>query len=238
MTKDVLGYTIYRGPSVYDGSPIIVVVTGFVKGRNRKIGDMLQAWIMREDIAPHIAIQSGDDASVCGNCPLRPIHYKDYELPDPCYVDTSRPVLSVWNAYHRGRYQEIAPSEFRQLVNGKPVRLGAYGDPGAVPFEVWAGIGVGSGEFNHTSYTHSYLMPTWDERLATISMISADPVSDRLQSAPAGRTYRVIDRIDQVRPDEVLCPGSKEQNYRTTCADCGLCAGSIRKAKSIAIVSH
>lgn len=68
------GAILYEGPSVLDGAPIVAVLTGLKdKSKNPKTGPMLQVWIMRSDIAPHLAQQSGQDDSVCGDCPLRPL---------------------------------------------------------------------------------------------------------------------------------------------------------------------
>ena len=61
---------IYQGPSLIDGKPIIAIAT--LNSRNGKTGEMIQTWIMRSDIEPHKAIKTGEDSSVCGDCPHRP----------------------------------------------------------------------------------------------------------------------------------------------------------------------
>ena len=235
------GYIIYEGPSVYDGNNIVVIVTGITKkSANGKTGDMLQTWILHQDIAPHLAIKTGEDFTVCGKCPLRPLKYKKHKLKKKCYVQTWRAPLVVWKKYKRGEYDYIAPEQFRELLRelGRGLRLGSYGDPACVPFEVWQSIGVGSGEFNHTSYTHGYLLPDFDTRNLDVSMVSLDPTMPELPAWLDGRSFRVIAAPNQVRPDEILCPASKEEGYKTTCARCGLCAGLNRRAKNIAIVMH
>ena len=230
------GYILYDGASVYDGKPIVVIATNNTS--NDKTGDMWQTWIMRSDIEPHIAVKTGDDYSVCGECPLRPLNYKKNGLPKPCYVRVFQAPLSVYRKYKRGGYKTIDLSEFRKMLQGGALRQGSYGDPSTVPFEVWQSIGVGSGEFNHTGYTHGYLLPNFDTRNLDINMISLDPVTEQLPSLPVGRTFRAIESVDQLRTGEVLCPASKEQNYKTQCAKCGLCKGLALKAKNIAIVMH
>ena len=73
MSKAPNGYILYRGPSAIDGKPIMVIATGFAnKSSNGKTGDMIQTWIIREDIAPNEAIKSGEDESICGQCIHRP----------------------------------------------------------------------------------------------------------------------------------------------------------------------
>lgn len=230
------GYIVYEGNSSYDSKPIVVIATN--NSHNPKTGDMWQLWIMRQDIEPHIAIKTGDDFSVCGNCPLRPLNYKFYGLAEPCYVIAHQAPLSVYRKYKRNGYEHITLKEFRHILQGKGVRLGAYGDPSVIPFDIWNELGVGSGEFTHASYTHGYLVDGFDQRNLKISMVSLDPVTQAMPNLPEGRSFRAIKSIDELRIGEVLCPASKEQNYKTTCAKCGLCAGLSRKAKNIAIVMH
>ena len=68
---------IYDGPSRLDGARIIVLMTGLRSAsKNTKTGAMLQTWVMRYDAAPHEAQKTGDDASVCGRCPLRPLLHR------------------------------------------------------------------------------------------------------------------------------------------------------------------
>ena len=236
MTKKPTGYIIYEGNAVYDGAPIVMIATR--ETANNKTGDMWQTWLMRADIEPHIAIKTGDDFSVCGNCPFRPIHYKKFKLKKPCYVRVFQAPLSVYRKYKRGGYERITLTEFRAMLQGQAIRQGSYGDPATIPFNVWQSMGIGSGEFNHTGYTHGYLMPEFDDRHLDLSMISLDKVTEQLPNRPIGRSFRVIESVDQLQAGEILCPASKEQNYKTQCAKCGLCKGLSIQAKNIAIVTH
>lgn len=232
-------YILYSGPSVYDDKPIVVIAT--TNSKNPKTGTMYQTWIMRQDIAPHDAVKTNDDSSVCGMCPLRPLSYKAVGLSRGCYVKTFQAPLSVWKSYHRGNYKHIPLEQFRAILTAdqKGIRLGSYGDPASVPLSIWKSIGVGSNEFNHTGYTHAYLTPGFDKRYLDFLMLSLDPVTE---SVPAqfqnARTFRVIKTVDQVRPGEIICPASEEAGKLTNCQKCGLCAGLMSKAKNIAIVIH
>ena len=68
------GYILWEGASLIDGAPIVVIATGFAsRSTNRKTGGMVQTYILRRDIDPVSAVQSGDDASICGDCPHRGI---------------------------------------------------------------------------------------------------------------------------------------------------------------------
>ena len=63
------GTLIYKGPSQLDGRPIVVIAT--TGSKNAKTGNMLQTWILRADVPPVQATKTGEDYSICGDCPHR-----------------------------------------------------------------------------------------------------------------------------------------------------------------------
>ena len=135
---DYSGVVLYEGPSRIDDKPIVAVACRIADASaNSKTGAMVQTFIMRRDIAPHKALKTGDDASVCGDCPLRPIH----KGATRCYVRVYQAPLSVWNAYQRGRYAvpgvDFDAALLPQLFAGLSFRIGSYGDPAAIPSSVW-----------------------------------------------------------------------------------------------------
>lgn len=132
---------VWEGPSELDPSVIIMmVVTGLVKASsNDKTGDMLQTWIMLKDIPPHEAVKTGQDHAVCGDCLLRPSNREarlEAGLNRPCYVKAYQAPLSVWKAHKDKPVTSV--EEARALCQGKKLRFGSYGDPGAMPEEAWA----------------------------------------------------------------------------------------------------
>jgi len=56
---------LYDGPSRLNGARILII--GTAQNGNRKIGHMLQLWIIPA-ISPIAAVQSGADVAVCGDC--------------------------------------------------------------------------------------------------------------------------------------------------------------------------
>ena len=67
----------WRGPSPYDGTPIVLILTGLSplaseQSGNRKTGAMVQSYILRQDMSPIVAVMSAADRAVCGDCSLRP----------------------------------------------------------------------------------------------------------------------------------------------------------------------
>ena len=64
---------IWRGPSPWDGSPIVLLVTGLQRpSENTKTGPMVQTYILRQDMRPIEAVTTGADAATCGSCRFRP----------------------------------------------------------------------------------------------------------------------------------------------------------------------
>ena len=81
-TRKPTGFIAYRGPSLIDGSPIVVVVVT-AKSSNRKTGSMVQTYILRADQNPVAAVKSGADVSICGDCK----HRGDKGQGRSCYVN-------------------------------------------------------------------------------------------------------------------------------------------------------
>ena len=220
------GYTAYTGPSAINGEPIKAIVTGTKNpSANRKTGDMLQLWIMPATTLPTEALTSGADQSVCGACVHRPASPEvKAKKADRCYVNVGQAPNRVWRTSY--------PTD-RTTTRNVPMRLGAWGDPAALPYDVANGLVTK----NHTGYTHQWR--TCDQRFRTICMASVDTAVEAIEAQKMGwRTFRVHDEAAPIMPNEIMCPASKEAGFRTKCAQCGLCAGTTRKAKNIAIIAH
>jgi hypothetical protein len=234
---------LYRGPSQLDGKPIVAIVTGLdLNSVNAKTGAMAQVWILRDDIAPIDAVKQGEDVSICGQCPHRGIsEYVSGELGwvnrgRTCYVTLFHAPRNVWTSYKRGVYGQDVALDAPARLAGKKVRLGAYGDPAALPFGVWQAALANAAAF--TGYTHQWR--SCDTRFRTFVMASADSAADMAEAQKLGyRTFRVRTQSEALASREVICPASQEAGKKTSCASCLACGGTSAKAKaSIAIVAH
>lgn len=220
------GYTLYVGPSLLDGAPIVAIAT--LKTSNRKIGDMVQAWILRDDINPVKAVATGADATVCGDCPLRGNGRGGQRA---CYVNVGQAPAAVWKAYKRGLYP--AAGSLAAIGAGRRVRLGAYGDPAAVPADIWEAL-VSRAD-GHTGYTHQWRQPL-AAPLRGFVMASADDAPGAIEAQAAGwRTFRVTRPGESLAPREVECPATTRG---VSCADCLLCSGADKLARNVAILAH
>ena len=223
------GFIVWEGASPIDGAPIAFIMT--MSSSNRKTGDMVQTWILRQDVSPVEAIKSGADASVCGSC----VHRGSAERGRSCYVNVGQAPLSVWRTYKKGGYARFTRKDWG-LLRGRKVRFGAYGDPGLVPLDrltLLASLADG-----WTGYTHQWR--DIDAGYAHYLMASADTVEDRRAARLSGyRAFYVVPK-GSAKPDgAVLCMSVARG---TSCLDCGACAGTregaVTKAVDIFIEAH
>ena len=232
----ILGYIAYEGPSIIDGKPIVVIINKIDGSKNAKTGAIVQSFIIRSHVNPMRALQTGADVSVCGQCEHRPVLARKSGKP-PCYVQVAKSVLSVYNAYRRGRYVKADPATIAKALEGKIVRIGTYGDPFAAPVQMWSQITRYA--LGRRGYTHQWDIPGFDvDAWAPLVMASADTIDQAAKANLLGmRVFRVSQGVD-VQPGEAMCPASAEAGQRTTCAKCTLCAGTSIKARDIVIADH
>ncbi len=214
--EKIKGFVLYDGPSLLDGATSIVMIMT-LGSENRKTGDMVQTWILRKDASPTDAVRDGSDSSICGDCPHRgPFATRT------CYVTVFQAPRSVWAAYQRGLYK-YAPSdsEVAAATAGRMVRLGAYGDPAAVPASVLRQAVHGAKGW--TGYTHAWRQGF---AIADLCMASCETETDVAQAAAFGfRAFVTTPGPLPRRPGHMVCPASDEGGHRLTCAECGACGG-------------
>jgi hypothetical protein len=231
------GVIIWEGASEIDGAPIMVVATGIKAGsRNAKTGELVQTWILRSDMSPTEAVHSGADESICGACPHRGEIVDGKNVGRSCYVVYFQAPLSVYKTAVAGKYPRLSLEESREIFAGRNVRLGAYGDPGAVPFEVWAAVLADAAR--GTGYTHQWKAA--DSRFAQFCMASADNAQEAQEAQALGyRTFRVGTFAEKAARGEFLCPASEEAGKKLSCAQCLACGGtSSPNRASVFIPAH
>lgn len=246
VTSITNGAIIWEGPSLHDGSPIVVIVTW--ESQNAKTGPMAQTWIIRQDIAPVEARKQGKDDAICMSCPLK--------SGEGCYVVVSQGPTAVFKTYKglpirnvggvdifSTPYIRMTPAQAGEVVEleaSKAVRLGSYGDPSSVPSYVWEEL-LGSmrtfGSRNHTGYTHDWR--NQEERKGYL-MASVDSEEERIEAKAKGwRTFRTALPGDKPMKGEIFCPASEEGGDSRTCLTCRACFGNPSdKGSDILIYLH
>lgn len=236
-----IGLVFYRGQSQLTGDPVIGLLTGLSgESLNPKTGPIAQAWVLRADKPPMDAVRDGSDDAICGDCGLR----GDGAYGRGCYVSPWQAANSVWKA-HGGYIVAANTADTQAMLEGRTVRLCAYGDPAALPFEVWEQMLATTAGW--VAYTHQW--KRCDPRFKRIAMASVDSVPEWTAATVAGwRTFRIRGRREslmhgplrqgRVLPLEFVCPASEEGGKRATCRDCLLCRGTSVPARSVAIFPH
>lgn len=232
------GIVFYEGPSLIDSSPIVGIVT--TKTANKKTGALLQTWILRRDMSPVRSINVGGDHAICGDCPLRGILTDARNRGRACYVNVAQAPQSIWMAYKRGRYPRIHHRHHdKRLRHG--LRLGAYGDPTAIPRYAWNPLLVRA-QGSTPGYTHQWKQRRfqhWSRNL----MASTSTVEETYDAWAMGwRTFRVRPAGTPLLPGEGECPASPAGGNKHTCETCGACDGMRRgpcdRRPSMSIEGH
>lgn len=223
-------FLFYSGPSQLGRSPIIGIVT--FGSENPKTGPMAQVWILARDQAPLAVLGTAVERAICGSCPL-----SGSMQTRACYVTVRNAPLTIWRKYRVGGYAQLSYAEAQQRLAGQRVRLGAYGDPTAIPRSVWKTILAQADAW--TGYTHAWRQPRM-ARYRDLLMASVETATDARRAWRQGwRTFRVSPGGPSGQ--EISCPASEEMGKRTTCYQCRLCDGASPRrdgVKSIVIRPH
>lgn len=235
-SKAVNGFVAWQGASKLDGSPIVCIVTGIDKARkqttrkaNKKTGAMAQLYILRSDCSPVEARKTGADVSICGDC----LHRKG-----SCYVRVEQGPLIVYKAFLAGKYPALSLADGARALAGLPVRIGAYGDAGALPSDLLPVLLKDAGGF--TGYTHQWKRHDM-AHLAHYCMASCDTMEEQGQATAQGwRTFTIVPKGSLEHPPKsFLCPASDEAGKKLTCNDCLACNGNATgRGASVFIPVH
>lgn len=225
------GYIIYRGASLLDGKPIVVVAITKAS-KNKKTGGMVQTYILADNgKSPVESAKTLEDVSVCGDCKHR------RGMGGSCYVNLGQGARAVMDGVMRGIYPDWNAYSWGAVI-GRKVRLGTYGDPAAVPAYVWQDLLENAA--GHTGYTHQWQTGKADH-VKQWCMASADSAVEMMKAKLTGwRTFRVRGADDEhVYSGEGVCPASAEAGKRLQCEDCMACSGGIDSKKaSMVIIVH
>jgi hypothetical protein len=215
---------LWEGASQIDGKRIVAIAT--IGSKNPKTGDMVQVWILRCDTPPHEAVKNGADASVCGDCKQR--RY----LGGACYVQPHQAPLSVWKRYAAGGYSDPKwCADVQRALQTLPIRMGAYGDPAAVPFHVWeALLAEGCGRF--TGYTHQWRRPeVQDYRKALMASCDTEAEAEAARSL-GWRFFLVTAGAACASSDVGPTVECLSESRGMSCAACGICDGTRADSRS------
>ena len=128
----------------------------------------------------------------------------------------------------------------REFLKGLRVRVGAAGDPAAIPSSVWSQL-LSSCE-NYTGYTHQWSTPIFQD-LSKFFVASVDNARENEKARALGwSTFFVTDNEKEAKEQGVRCLASTDKKdshgLPMTCSTCMLCNGKSTKQKTITEVLH
>jgi hypothetical protein len=226
------GVVLWRGPSQFDQTPIVVILT--YRSKNKKTGNILQVYILPDKDSPLYNLASNGGQSVCHECPLRP---KPWGC-GACYVQVNRDPQHVWKAFQAGRYDdgfEALNARLPKLPD--TVRVGAYGDPLAVPDVVWLRLKI---RFRvMLGYTHAWYTTHTTLRYWRATCHSQPDIT--IARRMGWKVFVVTSSAAALRHrPHHLIPCSTVTNPGTTCVECGRCNtfSTCHNPERIAIPVH
>lgn len=232
-----LGVVLYRGVSPFTAQPFVVIAV-LSRSSNSKTGDMVQVYILVDTLAkPTETLKTGDDATVCGDCPLRGLLGK----ARTCYVNLGQGPRAVHDAYNRGRYVDYTAAEHDRFFSGRRIRWGAYGEPVLIPLPIVSHLSaIADG---HTGYSHQFRRPEFQGYRAFF-MASVHSVAEGAAANAMGWRYFRASNDGTPAPGEIVCPASDAGGWRADCSTCSACKGAGGRAvgtvlpRSVVIATH
>jgi hypothetical protein len=227
------GAIAWRGPSLLGGGEVALVLTGLVNpSKNDKTGPEIQGYVLGTAEGPIESVRTGRDRVICGDCPQRP------SAGGACYVNVAWAPNNVYRRLRRGGYPPLDP----EWIRGRVVRWGAYGDPVAVPLEVYERLLPLLRDWQGFTHQWRSLQPDVEMRWANFLMASVEDEGEAVVAQLRGwRTFRIRpDEEAELLPFERICPASEEAGYILDCLRCGQCNGRAKGAgrPNRVIVSH
>lgn len=234
--KPPIGFILYEGPSEIGLGDIVCIAT--LESANIKTGNMVQVWILPKSVDPLEALHTEQNGAACGTCPLQgtwdPV--KGKLVDRVCYVNVGQAPKQVYRSYENGRYPVYDHNRDSVLLRSREIRIGAYGDPAAVPTELVKYLAT-IGE-SWTGYSHQLFTIDRDRanELAKILMVSCHTKAQDAEAKRRGwRTFTAIDPRQTPPADSIECPN---YTHGVQCADCRLCQGTAKQAKSVFVIAH
>ena len=234
-SRKVAGLILYRGESMIGGGDIVCVAT--LKTNNRKTGAMVQVWILPDSgLSPLRAVQSGENSAACGTCPLQGTYDGARIVNRVCYVNLGQAPDAVHRGLQRGIYPVFDTQSHAHLLRGRKIRLGAYGDPAALPDALLRYLVETSSGWTGYSHQLFWLAPERASYLASFLMVSCHNPAQHKETLRRGwRPFTAI-RKDEAPPAESIeCPA---YTRGVSCDRCGLCRGTTSKARPVYVVAH
>jgi hypothetical protein len=240
--QETRGFIMYEGKSLLGGDDQIVCIA-VLKSENKKTGKMVQVYIIPKDVGPIEAIKAGKNFGACGTCPLQGEYALIFKknggmekrfVNRVCYVNLGHGPSTVYQAYMAGKYKHYVKRHHEKYIAGRKVRIGAYGDPAAIPLKLVKYLAYISSGW--TGYSHQMFWVRHAAELANYVMASCHTPAQHAEARRRGwRSFVAIPKGGQAPERSVECP---HYTHGVNCETCLLCDGNNKQAKDVYVIAH
>jgi len=175
------------------------------------------------------------DGTNCMDCP-----YSGNQGKGGCYTHKFNQYVGFLSMLRSIKFSELTPldaDKFLDIVamcKDTYVRFGTYGEPVLLPISLVRAMAYASKSW--TGYTHQ-----WQKNLARgyDQWFMASTHSQDASNMARVWNFRSFISSKTGYEYAVTCPASAEAGFRSNCASCGLCSGTLGKgSKDIKILEH
>tara|TARA_R100000951_G_scaffold52157_1_gene43889 strand:+ start:459 stop:1253 length:795 start_codon:yes stop_codon:yes gene_type:complete len=243
-------YAMPSGYIFYEDNDKVGIIT--FNSSNDKTGLLEQTWILNKNVVPHIAIDTGEDKNICGNCKHRG---KVLSLDDAIqYAHTLKP-------HKRRALLKRVETKRTKGLNSINVDRKCYVKTFQAPLSVWKSYKKGNYEkislhklsklltfrsvrvgsygdpavipnevwdkmlsrtLGNTGYTHQW--QKCEQRYSRFNMASVDSLEEKRQANKLGyRTFRTRLASEPIESDEVVCLSDKVAREGKKLVSCADC---------------
>tara|TARA_R110000787_G_scaffold18353_9_gene56331 strand:- start:63 stop:872 length:810 start_codon:yes stop_codon:yes gene_type:complete len=175
------------------------------------------------------------DGSNCLDCP-----YSGNQGKGGCYTHKFNQYVGFLSMLRSISIEDLTPldrdkqNEIIKMSFNTYVRFGTYGEPSLLPISLINGISYVADGW--TGYTHQW-EKKWANEYSQWFMASTHDAKEQRKARTIGFRSFIATTIGTEKA--VSCPASKEMDYKSNCAKCGLCSGMLGKGtKDIKILEH
>ena len=175
------------------------------------------------------------DGSNCMDCP-----YSGNQGEGGCYTHKFNQYMGFLSILRSIKDTQLTPFNQRKYIKAVEmcrdsyVRFGTYGEPSLLPVRLVDYMANASKSW--TGYTHQW-KKVWALPYSKYFMASTHNKEETYKAKQ--KNYRSFIASTTGTEDAVTCPASAEAGYKSNCASCGLCSGTLGKGiKDIKILEH
>lgn len=227
-----------------EGDNVFVVRKG--KTSNKKITDgsaLVQTYTFSKDQWLLATTSSGFgmkkffslDKSNCLDCP-----YSGNQGAGGCYTHKFNQYVGFLSMLRSIKHSELTPldrdkqGDIVEMCFNSYVRFGTYGEPSLMPKHLIEAITWVAKSW--TGYTHQW-NKDWAKDYGKWFMASVHNETEA--NTASDKAYRSFIATTDGNENAVSCPASAEAGFKSNCAKCGLCSGTLGKGNTnIKILEH